>query len=281
MFANSQVTYRDYNNFDGRGEIDGNRRTSVEFKTQWNNLGYSIKRCYFEDNNDYFFKVEGTARNQTGIVRVYAPTDADKASAVVLITLISWNGTTYNYTINKFNFDDHFNDLLGVFTVNFNNLTGGRDYTVNASFSDKYYIKKNGTDNFTTGYGRIGQFEYLQMLINQAIQDEKYEVNLTEPITFDDELDTGQMHIDTHFTLNMNGYAINAKGYCRIFNITGDNVVLKNIRLLNGNPDGRNGSADKNGGALLWLGQNGTMIGLTFLNNTAEYGGECTLMLLL
>lgn len=59
---------------------------------------------------------------------------------------------------------------------------------------------------------------------------------------------------------------INGVGLARIFNVTGENVVLKNIAFLNGY------SRDE-GGAIYFAGENLTIINCTFENNFAYVGG--------
>lgn len=141
IFGNGKGIYRDYNNFDGRGIIDSDGRTTVPFKLQYNNFDNSIERCYFENNFDYLFEVTGSSRNQTAIIRIYVPTDVDKDSTHVYVTVYALNGTEVGHaTIDRYNFDNHFNEQLGIFTVEFQNLTEGRNYTVKASFYDAYYM---------------------------------------------------------------------------------------------------------------------------------------------
>lgn len=79
--------------------------------------------------------------------------------------------------------------------------------------------------------------------------------------------------IDKPIIIVGNGNIINAEHTSRIFNITSDNVVLKDIVFYNGNSTGF-------GGAIHWSGNNGIMDGCSFFDNdvfkdehTDAYGG--------
>ncbi|WP_458404599.1 Ig-like domain repeat protein [Methanobrevibacter sp.] len=267
--------YRDYNNFDGRGTINqfSNRTTVAFISSTGTNYGDLVARSLFADNFDYKFNVTTESVNRTGIVKVQVEPNANSQFTVVNVTVTARNGTTYTTIINNQNFNTYFNRDLGIFEIQYNNLEEDENFTVEVSFHDNVYYYKNGTAILVTGHGRMGQFAYLQFLIDKAIRNNEKELNLTRSFIFDEELDVGQMHINETITINLFGYSINALGYSRIFNITADNVVLKNIRFLNGDVDGRNGSSDKNGGAIFWCGENGTVENSYFIDNRAEYGG--------
>ena len=60
------------------------------------------------------------------------------------------------------------------------------------------------------------------------------------------------MNITSTLTINGNGYSLDALGRCRIFDIFAPNVVLNNIRFINGNANGVNGTGEDKGGAIYW-----------------------------
>ena len=62
-------------------------------------------------------------------------------------------------------------------------------------------------------------------------QDYKYDS------TTDDGLESGILINKSDFTVNGNGYTIDGANQARIFNITGNNVTILNLNLLNGNSD--------------------------------------------
>ena len=106
------------------------------------------------------------------------------------------------------------------------------------------------------------------MLSHQIETHENY-FELTNDYTFsdiDEEFINGILISKDNFTINGNGHTINGNGQARIFNIAGENVILRNITFINAyTPD--------NGGAILSIG-NITIISCNFTNNTARgYGG--------
>lgn len=73
--------------------------------------------------------------------------------------------------------------------------------------------------------------------------------------------------IDKNVVVDGCGHSVDGMKLARIFNITADNVVLKNIRLINGYVD------NDYGGAILSSCANLTLINCSFSNNFAYYGG--------
>lgn len=65
-------------------------------------------------------------------------------------------------------------------------------------------------------------------------------------------------------TINGNGRTIDASNLARIFNITADNVIIKNLTLINDNV------TDDNGGAICWDGANGKITDSTLNHNFAS-----------
>ena len=72
--------------------------------------------------------------------------------------------------------------------------------------------------------------------------------------------------ISKSLTFNGNGHSIDAKGFARIFNVSADNVVIKNTRFLNAYVDYIHGGAIYSGNFNL------TLINCSFINNFAYYG---------
>ena len=71
-------------------------------------------------------------------------------------------------------------------------------------------------------------------------------------------------------TIDGAGHTIDAKKSSRIFNVTADNVVIKNIRFVNGNALGNYFRSDVGGGAIYWSGAIGILENCTFINNTGR-----------
>ena len=94
-------------------------------------------------------------------------------------------------------------------------------------------------------------------------------ITLNRNYTFNNETDSGLVNgivINRTLTIDGNGFTINAANGARIFTVTAGNVVLKNIRFING-------YSTDNGGAILWSADNGIVKESTFINNTGDYGG--------
>ena len=67
--------------------------------------------------------------------------------------------------------------------------------------------------------------------------------------------------------IGTNNCTLDAESFSRIFEVTGNNVIIKNITFTNGRVVG------VNGGAIYWTGSNGRVGNCTFTGNTADYGG--------
>ncbi len=74
--------------------------------------------------------------------------------------------------------------------------------------------------------------------------------------------------ISKQITIDGAGHTLNGKKLSRIFNITADNVVIKNVNFVNGNSYGQYFARNVGGGAIFWLGSNGFIENCNFTNNT-------------
>ncbi|MBQ8018111.1 MAG: hypothetical protein IJ258_08415 [Methanobrevibacter sp.] len=132
-------------------------------------------------------------------------------------------------------------------------------------------------DTFLTEYGE-------NILNNDSIQQEcsfkdlSIQINETpENQTLTLKNDYKYVNEDIHgivisksITIDGAGHTIDANHSSRIFNITADNVVLKNINFVNGNAFGKYYSSDVGGGAIYWSGSNGLVKNCNFTNNTGS-----------
>ena len=135
--------------------------------------------------------------------------------------------------------------------------------------------------------GDSGSYDDLKNKIDNASSGST--VYLTNDYFFDGY--SSGIAINKELTVDGNGYTIDANGNGRIFSISANNVVLKNIVFENANYygnggavywSGSNGSVidcyfnnnyASNGGAVYWSGSNGSVIDCYFNNNYASYGG--------
>ena len=203
------------------------------------------------------------------------PKGIDKESVRIFINLTDSTGTLFRQlVINSTNYDDYFNEYTGEFAIPFDDLIAKETYNVTVLFKDKNYLNKTGNSSFTVSdVKRLGQFELLQLRIDNAIRMHLENLTLDRPYTFTPELDTGCVVISGPIRIIGNGYTINALNYCRIFNITSDNVTLENLVLINGNATGNRSDNVSEGGAIYWSGSNGAIINSTIKENVSEYGG--------
>ncbi|WP_406533703.1 hypothetical protein [Methanobrevibacter sp.] len=122
-------------------------------------------------------------------------------------------------------------------------------------------------EKLTDGENEISDFSTLNGEIANSTTST---IQLTKNYTYNPEKDlnyTDGIIIDKpDFTIDGQGHTINGAGLARIFNITTNNVILKNIKFMKGN-------ATDNGGAIYWYGNNGTINNSSFANNQADNGG--------
>ena len=104
--------------------------------------------------------------------------------------------------------------------------------------------------------------ETFTMLTHQIENHENY-LELTNDYTYtdlDEKFVNGIIISKDNFTIDGQGHTIDGAGLARIFNITANNVTLKNINFINGNAS--------YGGAIFWdSGTEGKIIESTFKNN--------------
>ncbi|WP_296862809.1 hypothetical protein [uncultured Methanobrevibacter sp.] len=154
------------------------------------------------------------------------------------------------------------------------NLAANEDTNLELSENDNILsvesndiISGPGNGLYTPGNGSIvtgGTFSDL----NTLIQNAENELILNDDYSYSDG-DLDDITISKNgFTIDGNGHTINAMSKSRIFYITAENVVLKNIQFINGSNGVR-------GGAIHWNGENGTLSNCNFINNmaTGTYSG--------
>ena len=132
-----------------------------------------------------------------------------------------------------------------------------------------------------------GTFTELQGLINLATDGSTLKLN--KSYEYDDGFSSEGISIAKSLTIDGQGYKIDAKQKSRIFQVTSENVILKNIIFINAKIEGdggavhfggsgtvencnfTNNSATSAGGAIHMA--SGTVENCNFNNNTAGFGG--------
>ena len=280
--SHTPIIYRDYNNFDGQATVTDGKTTltMVAGSSTYSNVIYN---SIFTDNEDYFLNVTAYAPQATvtGLVVISNPRDIDRRSVKIIVNITNEEGFFKQIVVDKDSWDNHvtnsYNDVDDTLTIRFDNLPTDMRYNVTVSFEDANYMHKEANTTFLVGNERMGDFHILQGLIDRT--PEGGVLVLDRDYVFSDEifngkqLDDWHMNITKSITIDGRGYTIDAKGHCRIFEITGNNVTLSRIVFINGDVNGADAHGSKLGGAIYWEGSNGTVYNSTFQNNTADYGG--------
>ena len=129
------------------------------------------------------------------------------------------------------------------------------------SFEEGKLIGQTGNDELISE-GNSGTFAELQGNITAAKPGSTF--TLTENYEWESGFDIEGIYIDKSITIDGNGFKINAKEKSRIFKITADNVILKNISFTNGKTTG-------NGGAVFFE-KSGIVTNCNFSNNFNDGG---------
>lgn len=110
-----------------------------------------------------------------------------------------------------------------------------------------------------------GNFTSLQ----DDIEDSDDSIVLTQDYAFDNSTDedyySGIEIEKVNFSLNGNGHTIDGKSQAKIFDISGYNITISNLKLINANCDDEGGAISSRG--------NITLVNITFENNHAKDGG--------
>ena len=290
------IVYRDYDNFDGRGDNSTGRTTVTLVDADGSTYAKRIDDCYFKDNEDYLLNISALPDENTlmAIVNVSSPNDPNRYSYMLVVNVTKDNQLVTQLILNTTaNYTAYFNTNYKKFIMNLrNNLTKLTDYNVTVGFKDSNYLYKEAKASFKTrDVVEKGDFHILQELIinhySEGVLDltRSYEFTAKEDYANIQIPDDWCMNITKTITINGNGFTINALGYTRIFNITAANVVLNNIKFVNGNASGIYNNAIVNpgkteaygdgidkGGAIFWAGQYGLINNSIVSDNAAEYG---------
>ena len=112
---------------------------------------------------------------------------------------------------------------------------------------------------------QINTFSDLSQKINDTPENQT--LTLYEDYKYAGE-DIHGIVISKPMTIDGAGHTIDANHSSRIFNITANNVVLRNINFVNGNALGNYFTSDVGGGAIYWSGNDGKIECCNFTNNT-------------
>ena len=89
---------------------------------------------------------------------------------------------------------------------------------------------------------------------------------MTKDYECENDFDSKGIIINQSITIDGQGHKVDAQGKSRIFKITADNIILKNINFINGNTTDFGGA--------VYFENSGTLSDCNFINNTAtDFGG--------
>jgi len=160
--------------------------------------------------------------------------------------------------------------LIALGNVSANDIDDNLDNLTDTS-DDIVLSSESSNDILTDGEGSLRD---LQSEINSA--GDSFTLSRDYKYKSGDSVDG--IKITKKFTLDGNGKTIDACGMARVFNITGNDVVLKNIIIKNAfinNTVNLNGQSNNNvnismgnGAGILWSGDNGQLINSQIINAT-------------
>ena len=145
-------------------------------------------------------------------------------------------------------------------------LINSKAVIINSTFDSRSNIE----DWYSASYINVtfrydNPFEELSLKINNT--PEGGILVLDRDYTFISGSNKGIL-INKAITIDGNGHTLNGNFTSRIFNITGDDVIIKNINFINGNAIAKYFSSDIGGGSIYWNGANGVIENCNFSNNT-------------
>jgi len=259
------VAYVDYDLFNHTGIEE---HTTERITKSIGPRTYIYSSLFQNSNIDYYMNVSAVVSGLTAVITVNVPVDANKSrngKVVFDITYTNQSGSyKTQYVLDNF-------DGSGIVTLNLPSSEVGH-YDVTVGFSEETYLYKQFSVSYNVTDPR-GDFEILQGLINDAIANHFTELDLTRSYTFTPGNETNPLdfnvydiEINAPLIINGNGWTVNALGYCRIFTINANNVTLKDLKLING-------ANATDGGAINWIGNNGSVEHTSFINNTATREG--------
>lgn len=109
-------------------------------------------------------------------------------------------------------------------------------------------------------------FKTLQNEINQSENSIEIKQDYKFDNSSDQELNKGILINKSNIVINGNGHTIDGSGQSRIFNVTGKNVTIKNLKFVNGNSSSNGGAISNSKNSTL------TISNCIFNSNTAENG---------
>lgn len=168
---------------------------------------------------------------------------------------IAWNGDGGQLINSKF-IENNPNDLF----LNSRNMTLTDVEIANESLIESWY----DVDLSNVKFAPLNTFEDLALLVSNT--PEGGVLVLDDDYKFVNGSNKGIL-ISKPITIDGAGHTLDGNKLSRMFNVTADNVTIKNINFINGNAYGKYFSNEAGGGAIYWNGANGAVENCNFTNN--------------
>ena len=139
------------------------------------------------------------------------------------------------------------------------------DVTITDEVEIVYADSIQNNAEFTSLQSNEGNFIDLKQKIYNAIDGDTILLDKNYKYLESDDMLDGLI-INKTLTIDGQGHTINGSNLARAFNVSANNVIIKNINFIDC-------SAIKEGGAIYWFGVDGSVSGCNFTDCSAEFGG--------
>jgi len=223
---------------------------------------YNIKATF--EGNDHYKAANATTtltvtKIQSTLTIQPIPETAQGEDINIIINVQKDATGTITLTVNGENYIKNIEN--GQATFNITGLDAGNYEAIANYAGDTNYLAFQNSTQFTVK-SSMKTFEDIASIISNAHAGD--EINLEGTY-----YGTGStITVNKELSIKGNGETIlDAKNLSGILSVSANNVRINNIRFVNG-------KINANGGAINWIGKNGTISNCTFINCSAENGGS-------
>ena len=223
---------------------------------------YNIKATF--EGNDQYKATNATttltvAKTQSQITIQPIPETTQGENINIIINVQNDATGTITLTVNGENYIKNIEN--GQTTFNITGLDAGNYEAIANYAGDDNYIASQDSTQFTVT-SSMKTFEDITNIISNAHAGDEISLEGTY-------YGTGSIiTVNKELTIKGNGETtLDAKNLSGILSVSANNVQINNIRFING-------KINANGGAINWIGRNGTISNCTFINCSAENGGS-------
>ena len=223
---------------------------------------YNIKATF--EGNDHYKAANATttltvAKAQSQLTIQPIPETTQGENINIIINVQNDATETITLTVNGENYIKNIEN--GQATFNITGLNAGNYEAIANYTGDTNYLASQNSTQFTVK-SSMKTFEDIANIISNAHTGDTINLEGTY-------YGTGStITVNKELSIKGNGETIlDAKNLSGILSVSANNVRINNIRFVNG-------KINANGGAINWIGRNGTISNCTFINCSAENGGS-------